>query len=107
MDPSGRMALAGLLIMVANAASVFGQQPGRWRITGSLATWNGPENGLWAPTATLLKNGNVLVVGGNGAEVYDPETFRWASTGNLITPRYAISQSGWRMARSWWRGATI
>jgi hypothetical protein len=47
-------------------------------------------------TATLLRDGRVLVVGGhsgNGtgvqasAELYDPATGRWTSTGSLRTPR--------------------
>lgn len=56
-----------------------------------------PSSGSWsraaslpAPltnhTATLLPNGQVLVVGG-GAELYDPTTDSWAATGALSTPR--------------------
>lgn len=45
-------------------------------------------------TATLLKDGRVLIVGGRGesvtnsAELYDPKTKRFALTGNLLAARY-------------------
>ena len=45
-------------------------------------------------TATLLRDGRVLIVGGRGdkvnavAEVYDPKTGRFSDTGRLITARY-------------------
>jgi hypothetical protein len=48
-------------------------------------------------TATLLKDGKVLIVGGvdgsfkgnlNGAELYDPKNERWSVTGSLNTPRF-------------------
>ena len=60
-----------------------------------------PATGTWSPTsnliaarqshsATLLQNGNVLVVGGVGpggylssAELYDPVAGTWSATGNL------------------------
>jgi len=56
-------------------------QPEGWSMTGSLSA-GGPS------TATLLKNGKVLVVGAFGAELYDPEAGQWSPTGNLITPRH-------------------
>jgi Kelch motif/Galactose oxidase, central domain len=45
-------------------------------------------------TATLLRDGRVLVVGGRGdkvntvAEIFDPKTQRFAETGSLATARY-------------------
>jgi hypothetical protein len=57
----------------------------------------GPEMsiGRSGHTATLLKNGKVLIVGGwtgryrlrNSAEIYDPATNSFAPTGNLIVER--------------------
>jgi len=47
-----------------------------------------------AHTATLLRDGRVLIVGGRGdkvnaiAEIYDPKTHRFSDTGLLNTPRY-------------------
>ena len=61
----------------------------RWSVTGSLNT---PR---FEHTATLLKNGKVLVVGGgeiidwdeirplDTVELYDPDTGTWSFTGNL------------------------
>jgi len=64
-----------------------------------------PVNNSWAPTAsmtiprfghtaTLLKNGLVLVVGGNdnvehlaSAEIYDPSTGTWSTTGSMAEAR--------------------
>ena len=47
---------------------------------------DGPDH-----TATLLKDGRVLVVGGRGrltsAEIWDPETGRWTPGGNTVEPR--------------------
>jgi hypothetical protein len=50
----------------------------------------------WNHTATLLKDGRVLVVGGDGrpglyqttAELYDPNTESWTLTGELFYPRF-------------------
>jgi hypothetical protein len=45
-------------------------------------------------TATLLRDGRILIAGGRGdqvnavAELYDPQTHRFTETGSLITARY-------------------
>jgi hypothetical protein len=71
--------------------SVYHPAIGIWDSTTNLNT---PRDGH---TATLLKDGKVLVVGGsatfidislNGAELYDPENERWSVTGSLKTPRF-------------------
>ena len=69
--------------------SVPAQAPGRWKVTGDLTT---PRD---YHTATLLPNGQVLVVGGTGSdytalasvELYDPATGIWTATGSLATAR--------------------
>ena len=61
----------------------------RWVFAGSLNTARQNQ------TATLLRNGQVLVAGGsddNGAvlasaELYDPAIGTWNITGSLVTPR--------------------
>ncbi|MGH7932462.1 MAG: Kelch repeat-containing protein, partial [Candidatus Binataceae bacterium] len=42
------------------------------------------------PTATLLRNGKVLIVGGgeSGAELYDPHTNTFAATADMLESRY-------------------
>ena len=55
---------------------------GVWTTTGPLA------GAGYYHTATLLTNGNVLVVGGNGGflpELYDPANGTWTTTGRLTT----------------------
>src|SRR5512132_3167641 len=57
-------------------------------------TWSSSGNmgkGRVGHTATLLPNGNVLVVGGLGAngsaELYDPAAGTWTATGNPVSSR--------------------
>ena len=66
----------------------FAQASGTWATTGSLNTLRGGHS------ATLLSNGQVLVVGGenasgflNSAELYNPATGRWTFTGSMAAPR--------------------
>jgi len=61
---------------------------GTWSITGSMATAREYHS------ATLLRNGKVLVAGGRGssgnlssAELYDPTSGSWSSTGSMATGR--------------------
>ncbi len=75
-------------VVVCVTISTFGQTSGTWTTTGNL---NIPRTGH---TATLLANGQVLVVGGEdpagiliSAELYNPTTGTWSTTGSTATPR--------------------
>ncbi|MFY9607071.1 MAG: kelch repeat-containing protein [Blastocatellia bacterium] len=59
------------------AAELYDPETGTWSVTGN------PNTRLALPTATLLQNGKVLVVGANSAELYDPGTGTWSSVGRL------------------------
>jgi len=86
-----------------------GISPGGGRVLAAAQRYD-PATGAWAPaapmatprsghTATLLRDGTVLVVGGStrtgyqaggttrAAERYDPRTDRWSPAGQLITGR--------------------
>jgi hypothetical protein len=58
-----------------SAAELYDPETGVWSVTGN------PNTDIYLHTATLLQNGNVLVVGGYGAELYDPGTGTWSSVG--------------------------
>ena len=66
------------------------QTPGTWKVTGSMNTARAYF------TATLLKNGKVLVTGGSNAsnalasaELYDPATSTWMPTASMTVARSA------------------
>ena len=76
-----------------SSAEIYNPSLGTWSPTGSLTTPQSPD------TATLLKDGDVLVAGGisdtgavgipylSSAELYDPATGTWSQTGSMTTPR--------------------
>jgi len=79
------------------SAELFNPSAGSFKATGNMFTGRGGH------TATLLPNGNVLVVGGGDqgggtlpfygtgsatAEVYDTTANTFASTGNMAAPRF-------------------
>jgi N-acetylneuraminic acid mutarotase len=75
-------------------ASGYGSGPNAWAPTASMST---PRDTF---TATLLRNGTVLVAGGKNkssfslaaAELYDPASRSWRPTGSLNTQRsYAVA----------------
>jgi len=77
----------GSATSAAAILTVSSTAPGGFTATGSMAT------GRSFHTATLLKNGKVLIAGGfNGtalatAELYDPATGTFTPTGSMATPR--------------------
>ena len=82
---------AGLLVLaMLLAGASLPTQASSWSFTGSM------HNARLYPTATLLQNGQVLVVGGyhrglivGVAELYNPATGTFATTGSLNILRYA------------------
>src|SRR5579859_6241904 len=75
--PSGKVLVAGLAS--GHTAEVYDPAARTWTDTGPMTA---PQ---FRGTATLLRDGEVLAVGGGGsaAELYDPATNRWTATGSL------------------------
>jgi Kelch motif len=68
----------------STSPSTIAVRASTWAATGSMVTL---RSGF---TATLLRDGTVLVVGGDiggSAELYDPTSGTWRATGRMVAPR--------------------
>jgi hypothetical protein len=68
-------------------AELYDPATGTWSSTGELVI-TGVGGYSAGTTATLLRDGKVLVAGDNGAQLYDPASGTWSATGKMITPRH-------------------
>lgn len=93
--PSGRVLIVGGIErngVMQPGAELFDPATRRFTATGKPLAQHG-----WGVTATLLRDGKVLVAGGStgcdspcytaSAELYDPATGRFAPTGKMTVPR--------------------
>jgi N-acetylneuraminic acid mutarotase len=70
------------------SAELYNPATGKWTFTGSMTEVRSGQ------AATLLQNGEVLVVCGNQtgssctAELYNRSTGKWTTTGSMISPGY-------------------
>jgi hypothetical protein len=85
---TGGLGTNGIYAPLASA-EIYNPSTRKWTFTGSMSV------GRTAFAATLLQNGDLLVVGGTGytancfatAEIYNPATRSWTATGSMAHPR--------------------
>src|SRR5262245_15658845 len=65
-------------------AEVYDPDSGTWSATQEMITAK-DQRGV---TATLLRDGRLLVIGQGGAQLFDPDSGTWSATGTMITPRH-------------------
>ena len=69
-------------------AEVYDPDSGTWTATGKMVDTRVVGQG-GGSTATVLRDGKVLVAGPIGAQLYDPDSGTWTATGKMITPRHS------------------
>jgi trimeric autotransporter adhesin len=90
--------LALFVLLIGSAASIASKGALSVQSSGATGSWSKAASlitGREAHTATLLRDGNVLIAGGAdvhgaalaSAEVYNPKTNRWASAGSMGAAR--------------------
>jgi len=90
--------LASSILILAAASATTGSGASSSQPPGAAGVWSGGASlatGREEHTATLLRNGRVLVAGGSdgrgkvlaSAEVYDPRRGRWTSGGSMTATR--------------------
>lgn len=83
--------LLGIGLLLARPATA--QTPGDWSLAGNMSTVRG------TPTAIVLADGTVLVIGGASSaasDLYNPVSNNWTTVGPMSTPRN--SQAGTLLA---------
>lgn len=93
--PNGEVLIVGGIArngVMQSTAEIFDPATGRFSPTASPQSPRG-----WGVTATILRDGKVLVAGGStgcdspcysaSAELYDPATHKFIRTGNMTSPR--------------------
>jgi hypothetical protein len=70
-------------------AEVYDPEDGTWSATGKMVRGAAVWGADFGSTATLLRDGKVLVAGQGGAQVYDPGSGSWSATGQMNTPRHS------------------
>jgi hypothetical protein len=92
---NGKVLIAGGLTVACCPSSVvraevYDPSTGKFAETGAYAGRGTPsliDGGPAQPTATLLRNGTVLIAGEPTAELYDPVTGTFSLTGAMLTER--------------------
>jgi hypothetical protein len=72
--------------VVTIGSEVYDPESGTWSSAGKVST--SARFVAAGSTATLLRDGKVLVSGPTGAQLYDPDSGTWSPTGTMITPRH-------------------
>lgn len=72
--------------VVTIGSEVYDPERGTWSSAGKVSTSGSfVADGF---TATLLRDGKVLMSGPTGAQLYDPDIGTWSATGPMVTPRH-------------------
>jgi hypothetical protein len=93
--PNGNVLIAGGMHAArpwptAARPELYDPETGSFSLAGTYATTGGlyPAGGPIWPTANLLPDGKVLVVGENPPEIYDPASGTFSTTGKMIDAAY-------------------